>query len=65
MPPCNLTLAGRREQRRLLKLNLLREAAQVGIVDIENGRCRTFATRDALSDHLRSLTKEAIRRASH
>jgi hypothetical protein len=43
-----------------LKLDLLREAAQLGIADIEVGRYRIFATPVALSDHLRSLTEQAL-----
>ena len=59
-----LRLVEEREQQSALKLDLLREAAKLGIADIEHGRYRTFATPDALSDHLSALTEQAIRQAA-
>ncbi|MDB5575876.1 MAG: putative transcriptional regulator (CopG/Arc/MetJ DNA-binding domain) [Bradyrhizobium sp.] len=56
-----LRLVEEREQQSALKLDLLREAAKLGIADIEDGRYRTFATPDDLSDHLSALTEQAIR----
>ncbi|MEG3146267.1 type II toxin-antitoxin system ParD family antitoxin [Sphingomonas sp. RT2P30] len=59
-----LRLVEEREQQREVKLDLLRDAARLGIADIENGNYRTFASRDALSDHLGSLTEQAVRQAA-
>jgi antitoxin ParD1/3/4 len=59
-----LRLVEEREQQSALKLDLLREAAKLGIADIENGRYRTFTTPDTLSDHLSALTEQAIRQAA-
>jgi len=59
-----LRLVEEREQQSALKLDLLREAAKLGIADIEDGRYRTFTTHDALSDHLSALTEQAIRQAA-
>lgn len=59
-----LRLVEEREQQSALKLDLLREAARLGIADIEDGRYRTFASRDALSGHLTALTEQAIHRAA-
>ena len=58
-----LRLVEEREQQSALKLDLLREAAKLGIADIEDGRYRTFATPEALSDHLSTLTEQAIHHA--
>ena len=59
-----LRLVEEREEQSALKLELLREAARIGIADIEDGRYRTFASSAALSDHLRSLSEQAIARAA-
>ena len=59
-----LRLVEEREEQSALKLELLREAARIGIADIEDGRYRSFASSGALSDHLRSLSQEAIARAA-
>jgi antitoxin ParD1/3/4 len=42
------------------RLQALRDAARVGIVDIEAGRFRTFETLEALERHLAVLADEAI-----
>lgn len=42
------------------KLTALREAAQVGIADIEAGRFLTFETVEDLDDHFRTLTEKVI-----
>jgi antitoxin ParD1/3/4 len=44
------------------KLRVLREAAQVGIDDMEAGRYSTFRTSEELRGHLKSLANEARRR---
>ena len=44
------------------KLKALREAARLGIADIEAGRYTTFTTEDSLRTHLTGLAEEAIRR---
>jgi antitoxin ParD1/3/4 len=45
------------------KLKALREAAQVGIDDMEAGRYRSFETSEALRRHLRSVADDAIKAA--
>lgn len=53
------------------RLQALREAVEVGIVDIEAGRFRTFDTKESLRRHLSRLAKDAVsdppagRRADH
>ncbi len=42
------------------RLQALREAADVGIADIEEGRFRTFDTRESLRRHLSQLAEDAI-----
>ncbi len=41
-------------------LQALREAADVGIADIEEGRFRTFDTKESLRRHLSQLIENAI-----
>ncbi|MDB5584744.1 MAG: putative transcriptional regulator (CopG/Arc/MetJ DNA-binding domain) [Bradyrhizobium sp.] len=60
----DLRMVEEREQQSRSKLELLREAAKLGIADIEDGRYQTFATPDVLSDHLRALTEQSIHRAA-
>jgi len=60
-----LRLVEEREQQSALKLDLLREAAKLGIADVEDGRYQTFTTPGALSEHLRLLTEHAIRPAAN
>lgn len=53
------------------RLETLREAADVGIADIEEGRFRTFDTPESLRRHLSQLAEDAVsdsaagRRADH
>ena len=42
------------------RLQTLREAADVGIADIEEGRFRTFDTKESLRKHLSQLAENAI-----
>ena len=42
------------------RLQSLREAAEVGIADIEAGRYRTFETPESLRNHLSQLAEDAI-----
>ncbi len=53
-----LRLVERRETEDELRLAALREAARVGIADIETGAFRTFDSEDALGRHLAALTAE-------
>jgi antitoxin ParD1/3/4 len=53
-----LRLVERRETEDELRLAALREAARVGIADIETGAFRTFDSADALGRHLAALTAE-------
>ena len=55
-----LRLIERREAEEKVRLRALREAARIGIADIEAGRFETFETPAALRRHLRSLAEEAI-----
>jgi len=56
-----LRLVQARRSAHKAKLKALREAAQVGIADIEAGRYRTFTTFDELDAHLVKVTDAAIR----
>lgn len=58
-----LRLVEEREQHNAAKLELLREAARIGIADLEEGRYRTFGSPAALSGHLQGLAEQAIVRA--
>jgi antitoxin ParD1/3/4 len=55
-----LRLIERRAAEDEARLTALREAARLGIADIEAGRFRTFDSPDALSRHLATLSSEAI-----
>jgi len=59
-----LRLIERRETEDRAKLKALRNAAQIGLDDIERGRFRQFKTPAALRKHLRRLAKSAIARRS-
>ena len=56
-----LRLIERRETENEAKLRILREAAQTGIEDIEQGNYRTFRTSAGLQKYLRKLAGEAKR----
>ncbi len=51
-----------REAEDNARLHALREAASVGISDIETGRFRSFESPDALNRHLTAIAAEAIGR---
>lgn len=55
-----LRLLEQRERENEARLESLREAARIGIADIEAGRSRIFTTPGALGRHLSSLAAEAI-----
>lgn len=55
-----LRLVGRRESEDELRLAALRDAAKVGIADIEAGNFRSFSSADMLGQHLATLTSEVI-----
>ena len=55
-----LRLVERRESEDKVRLRAIREAADIGIADIAEGRFRTFDTADALEDHLSALSAEAL-----
>jgi len=59
-----LRLVERREAEDRAKLKALRDAAQVGIDEIEQGRFREFKTAASLRKHLERLAKRAIVRRS-
>ena len=42
------------------RVKALREAADVGIADIEEGRFRTFGTKESLRRHLSRLAEDAV-----
>jgi len=50
----------RRESEESARLAALREAARIGIADIEAGRVRAFDASDVLDRHLSSLAGEVI-----
>ncbi|MFA7384406.1 MAG: type II toxin-antitoxin system ParD family antitoxin [Desulfurivibrionaceae bacterium] len=55
-----LRLVERREAEEKARLLALKDAARIGIADIEAGRLQAFATPNALADHLNILAKQAI-----
>ncbi len=58
-----LRLVERREAEDSARLLALKEAAAMGIADVEAGRFRSFDTPDALRAHLATLTAEVLRPA--
>lgn len=56
MPECKADLTEEDEMR----LQALREAADSGITDIEEGRFRTFDAPESLRGHLSQLTENAV-----
>ena len=55
-----LRMIERRETEEATRLAALRQAAQTGIADIDAGRYQTFATPDALGQHLARQAIDAI-----
>ena len=55
-----LRLVERRESEDEMRLVALRDAAKVGIADIEAGNFRSFDSADALGQHLAMLNAEVI-----
>lgn len=55
-----LRLVERRESEDELRLAALRDAAKVGIADIEAGNFRSFSSVDMLGQHLATLASEVI-----
>lgn len=55
-----LRLVERRESEDDMRLTALREAARIGISDIETGAFRTFDSADTLGQHLKLLTSEVL-----
>lgn len=54
-------IEGRQEEEKA-RLKALREAARIGIADIQAGRFRTFDTPTALNRHLASLADRVVKR---
>jgi hypothetical protein len=48
----------------LRRLQALRDAAQLGLADIEAGRFKEFATREDLKRHLEDIMSAAIQRGA-
>lgn len=55
-----LRLVERRETEDEVRLATLREAARLGIADIDSGSYRSFDSEDALGQHLTKLASEVI-----
>ncbi len=55
-----LRLIESREAEEQARIEALRDAARVGIADVQAGRFRTFETPDALEQHLASVVDEAV-----
>jgi antitoxin ParD1/3/4 len=55
-----LRLLQRQDTEDKAKLRALREAARVGIADIEAGRFKTFDTAEALAEHLSAEAAAAL-----
>src|SRR6185437_1315390 len=59
-----LRLVEDKEERAKAQLRALREAARIGIADIENGRYRTFANSADVNRHLEALREKALAKKS-
>ncbi|MBL8674427.1 MAG: type II toxin-antitoxin system ParD family antitoxin [Rhodospirillales bacterium] len=57
-----LRMVESRDAEERAKLKALREAAKIGIADMEAGRYRSFNTPAALRAHVENLAKEVIAR---
>jgi antitoxin ParD1/3/4 len=55
-----LRMIERRESDDAMRLEALRQAANIGIADTEAGRFQSFETPEALRAHLAALTEEAL-----
>ena len=55
-----LRLVERRESEDEMRLSALRDAAKVGIADIEAGNFQCFDSADVLGQHLAKLSSEVI-----
>lgn len=55
-----LRLVERRESEDEMRLSALRDAARVGIADIEAGNLRSFESGESLAQHLATLSSEVI-----
>jgi antitoxin ParD1/3/4 len=55
-----LRLVEQREAEDAYRLAALRDAVQAGGSDVEAGRYKTFATKESLRTHLKSITDKAI-----
>jgi antitoxin ParD1/3/4 len=55
-----LRMIERRESEESARLAALREAARIGVADIETGRFRAFDAPDTLDRHLSTLAGEVI-----
>ena len=55
-----LRMIEQREQQDAAKLKALREAANVGLADLEAGRFRDFASVNEVEDHLSRVTEDAL-----
>ncbi len=60
-----LRLVEHQEDEAKARLKALREAARVGIADVEAGRYRTFESPAELREHLGTLRDEALSRKRH
>jgi antitoxin ParD1/3/4 len=59
-----LRLVERRDAEEMARLKALREAARVGIADVEGGRYVTFDSADALRRHVLGVAGEEIAASS-
>lgn len=59
-----LRLVERRESEDKARLKSLRDAARLGIADIEAGRFRDFSAETPLQEHLEALAQNTVRQAS-
>lgn len=55
-----LRLVERREIEDDARLSALREAVDIGVTDIDEGRYREFDTAESLRDHLSAMATEAL-----
>lgn len=58
-----IRLVERRESEDKARLKILREAARLGIADVEAGRFTDFSSSAELREHLTTLTEQTVRKS--
>jgi hypothetical protein len=61
--PTRNAVSPHHQQQAASRLELLRQAVNIGMADIDAGRYKAFTTAEALRSHLQTLTAQAVRPA--